>query len=141
PFEKDPRWDNHGIPEDMRRDLNKVAKEAGLLAINSPEEFGGKGFSHFEQAVIFEAAGYSILGPIALHFHAPDEGNIHMLINTPLGGQAHDDGALIRGTAALLGIPLVTTLSAAMASVQGIRALRDKPLKVRSLQKHHEVKG
>ena len=85
PFEKDPRWGHHGIPEDLRRDLNAAAKEAGLLAINSPEEFGGKGFSHFEQAVVFEAAGYSILGPIALHFHAPDEGNIHMLdvIATP----------------------------------------------------------
>ena len=85
PFEKDPRWGHHGIPEDLRRDLNATAKEAGLLGINSPEEFGGKGFSHFEQAVVFEAAGYSILGPIALHFHAPDEGNIHMLdvIATP----------------------------------------------------------
>ncbi len=79
PFEQDPRWDHHGIPEDMRRDLNAAAKEAGLLGINSPEDFGGKGFSHFEQAVVFEAAGYSILGPIALHFQAPDEGNIHLL--------------------------------------------------------------
>jgi alkylation response protein AidB-like acyl-CoA dehydrogenase len=85
PFEKDPRWGHHGIPEDLRRDLNAAAKAAGLLGINSPEEFGGQGFSHFEQAVVFEAAGYSILGPIALHFHAPDEGNIHMLdvIATP----------------------------------------------------------
>ncbi|MBS0242507.1 MAG: acyl-CoA dehydrogenase family protein [Proteobacteria bacterium] len=79
PFEKDPRWGHHGIPEDMRHDLCAAAKAEGLLGINSPEEFGGKGFSHFEQAVIFEAAGYSILGPIALHFHAPDEGNIHLL--------------------------------------------------------------
>ena len=70
PFEKDPRWEHHGIPEDMRRDLNETARKAGLLAINSPKEFGGQGFSHFEQAVVFEAAGYSILGPIALHFHA-----------------------------------------------------------------------
>ncbi len=79
PFEKDPRWSHHGIPEDMRQDLNAVAKEAGLLGINSPKEYGGQGFSHFEQAVVFEAAGYSILGPIALHFHAPDEGNINLL--------------------------------------------------------------
>ena len=79
PFEKDPRWAHHGIPEDMRRDLNKAAKKAGLLGINSPREYGGQGFSHFEQAVVFEAAGYSILGPIALHFHAPDEGNINLL--------------------------------------------------------------
>lgn len=79
PYETDARWSDHGIPEDMRRDLNEEARKAGLLGINSPEEFGGKGFSHFEQAVVFEAAGYSILGPIALHFHAPDEGNIHLL--------------------------------------------------------------
>jgi alkylation response protein AidB-like acyl-CoA dehydrogenase len=50
-----------------------------LLGINSPKEYGGQGFSHIEQAIVFEAAGYSILGPIAMHFHAPDEGNIHML--------------------------------------------------------------
>ena len=79
PFEKDKRWDNHGIPEDMRRDLNTAAEKAGLLGINSPKEYGGQGFSHVEQAVVFEAAGYSILGPIALHFHAPDEGNINLL--------------------------------------------------------------
>jgi acyl-CoA dehydrogenase len=91
PFEKDPRWAHHGIPEDMRHDLNKAAKEAGLLGVNSPEEFGGKGFSHFEQAVVFEAAGYSILGPIALHFHAPDEGNIHLLdvVATPAQRQKY----------------------------------------------------
>ncbi len=79
PFEKDPRWGHHGIPEDLRRDLNKAAEKAGLLGINSPKEYGGQGFSHIEQAVVFEAAGYSILGPIALHFHAPDEGNINLL--------------------------------------------------------------
>ncbi len=79
PYEKDPRWSDHGISEDLRRELNAKAKAAGLLAINSPKEYGGMGFSHFEQAVIFEAAGYSILGPIALHFHAPDEGNINLL--------------------------------------------------------------
>ncbi len=66
---------------------------------------------------------------------------IDLIINTPLGGQAHDDGGLIRGTAHVLGIPIVTTMSAAMATVQGIRALREKPLKVRSLQAHHHTKS
>ena len=32
---------------------------------------------------------------------------------------------------------VTTTLSAAAATVQGIKALRQKPFKVRSLQKHH----
>ncbi|MDX2160775.1 MAG: carbamoyl-phosphate synthase large subunit [bacterium] len=64
-------------------------------------------------------------------------GDIHLIINTPRGGQAHYDGALIRGTAHLYGVPIITTMSAASAAVQGIRALRQKPLKVRSLQVHH----
>jgi carbamoyl-phosphate synthase large subunit len=66
-------------------------------------------------------------------------GDIHLIINTPRGGQAHYDGALIRGTAHLYGVPIVTTMSAAMATVQGIKALRQKPLKVRSLQVHHQL--
>ncbi|PJF23233.1 MAG: carbamoyl phosphate synthase large subunit [Phototrophicales bacterium] len=66
-------------------------------------------------------------------------GDIDLVINTPLGGQAHEAGALIRGTAHLLGIPIITTMSAAAASVQGIKALKGKPLKVRSLQAHHKM--
>ena len=57
PFEKDPRWGHHGIPEDLRRDLNNAAKEAGLLGINSPEEFGGKGFSQLANCKVMEIIG------------------------------------------------------------------------------------
>jgi carbamoyl-phosphate synthase large subunit len=64
-------------------------------------------------------------------------GQIDLIINTPRGGQAHEDGRLIRGMAHVYGVPIVTTLSAAMATVQGIQALQRKPLKVRSLQVHH----
>ncbi len=66
-------------------------------------------------------------------------GQIDLIINTPRGGQAHYDGALIRGTAHLYGVPIVTTMSAATAIVQGIKALRQKPLRVRSLQVHHHT--
>jgi carbamoyl-phosphate synthase large subunit len=65
-------------------------------------------------------------------------GGIDLIINTPRGGRAHDDGTLIRGTAQIYGVPIMTTLSAAMASVQAIRSVRKKPLSVRSLQTHHE---
>jgi carbamoyl-phosphate synthase large subunit len=64
-------------------------------------------------------------------------GEIDLIINTPRGAQAHYDGGLIRGTAYLYGVPIVTTLSAAAATVQGIKALKQKPLRVRSLQAHH----
>jgi carbamoyl-phosphate synthase large subunit len=65
-------------------------------------------------------------------------GEIDLIINTPRGGQAHYDGGLIRGMAHLYGVPIITTMSAATAAVQGIKALRQKPLKVRSLQTHHK---
>ena len=64
-------------------------------------------------------------------------GEIDLIINTPLGGRAHEDGATIRSQAYALGIPIVTTMSAAAATVQGIKQLRDKPLSVRSLQAHY----
>jgi carbamoyl-phosphate synthase large subunit len=66
-------------------------------------------------------------------------GQIDLVITTPRGGQAHVDGEVLRGTAALYGVPMFTTLSAAAAAVQAIKALRKKPLKVRSLQVHHEM--
>ncbi|MBE2269762.1 MAG: carbamoyl-phosphate synthase large subunit, partial [Anaerolinea sp.] len=66
-------------------------------------------------------------------------GKIDLIINTPRGGQAHYDGGLIRGTGHLYNVPIITTMSAAQAVVQAIRALRKKPLKVRSLQVHHRV--
>jgi carbamoyl-phosphate synthase large subunit len=66
-------------------------------------------------------------------------GEIDLVINTPRGEEAHTDGAILRAAAVAAGVPIITTLSAAMASVQGMKAVKDKPLRVRSLQTHHEV--
>ncbi len=65
------------------------------------------------------------------------EGAIQLIITTPLGGKAHGDGRAIRSAAHVYRVPIATTLSAAQATVQGIRALKQKPLRVRSLQAHH----
>lgn len=65
-------------------------------------------------------------------------GEIALMINTPLGPIAHVDGAQIRAVAIRYGVPLLTTLSAAQAAVNGIRALREKALKVKSLQEHYQ---
>lgn len=64
-------------------------------------------------------------------------GDISLIINTPLGPSAHSDGKAIRVAATWMGIPLLTTLSAAAAAVNGIKALSQKSLTVRSLQEHH----
>ncbi len=66
-------------------------------------------------------------------------GQVGLIINTPLGSQAHADGVAIRSQAYALGIPIITTMSAAAAAVQGIKRMREKPLSVRSLQSHYEA--
>ncbi|MBO9309603.1 MAG: carbamoyl-phosphate synthase large subunit [Chloroflexi bacterium] len=67
------------------------------------------------------------------------DGAIQLVINTSLGSQSHDDGRFIRNAAAKYRVPIVTTLSAAQAAVQGIQALRKEPLRVRSLQEHYRL--
>lgn len=42
-------------------------------------ELGGLGLDTRGMAVVFEEAGYSVLGPQALNCAAPDEGNMHLL--------------------------------------------------------------
>jgi alkylation response protein AidB-like acyl-CoA dehydrogenase len=79
PFEKDERWGHHGPTDELRIELNVLAAKEGLLCLHGPQEYGGLGLDHIGKAVAFEAAGYSMLGPIAVHIAAPDEGNIHML--------------------------------------------------------------
>ena len=79
PFERDPRRTDHGPTDAMRRQLNGLAAEHGLLAPHVEEKWGGLGLGYFGRAIVFEEAGYSMLGPIALHCAAPDEGNMHLM--------------------------------------------------------------
>jgi alkylation response protein AidB-like acyl-CoA dehydrogenase len=55
------------------------ARSAGLLSAHVSREFGGLGLDHRGKAIVFEEAGYSPLGPVALNIMAPDEGNMHLL--------------------------------------------------------------
>lgn len=79
PYEDDPRQTPHGPTDALRDDLVAHARKAGLLTPHGPTAYGGQALSHRAKAVVFEEAGYSPLGPIALNIHAPDEGNIHLL--------------------------------------------------------------
>ena len=79
PFEADPRQLRHGPTDDLRRELNSLARSAGLLSPHVAPEYGGLGLTHIGRAIVFEEAGYSLLGPLALNISAPDEGNMHLL--------------------------------------------------------------
>jgi len=79
PMERDSRQTSHGPTNALRDELIAKARAAGLLTPHASKELGGLGLSHVAKAVVFEEAGYSPLGPVALNIHAPDEGNIHLL--------------------------------------------------------------
>ncbi len=79
PREADPRLTAHGPDEEFRRELVALARRAGLLSPHVGREWGGLGLDHRGKAVVFEAAGYSPLAPIAMNCFAPDEANMHLL--------------------------------------------------------------
>jgi acyl-CoA dehydrogenase len=79
PYEQDPRWTAHGPTEELRLELVALARDAGLLSPHVQADYGGLDLSHIGRAAVFEAAGYSTLGPVALNFAAPDEGNMHLM--------------------------------------------------------------
>ena len=79
PFERDPRLTRHGPNEELRTEMVELARDAGLLTFQAQRRFGGWEPSHRDQAVLFEAAGWSTLGPVALNCAAPDEGNMYIL--------------------------------------------------------------
>ncbi len=61
-------------------------------------------------------------------------GRIQLIVNTPWGTRSQEHGAQIRGLATLLGIPLLTTMPAAAAALNGIQDLRAGQTEIRSLQ-------
>jgi acyl-CoA dehydrogenase len=79
------------VDEKLRADLQARAREQGLLAPHVATRWGGLGLGHTDRAPVFAAAGYSLLGPLALNIAAPDEGNMHLLeqVATPEQQEAY----------------------------------------------------
>jgi len=73
--------------------------------------------------------------------HALDliaNGEIDLIIATPLGKVSRVDESKIRRAAIRRHLPVLSTLSAAAAAVHAVRALSDRGLEVRSLQEYHD---
>lgn len=79
PFEAEVDEHEDGIAPEALAGLRAKAKAGGLFAPQLPIELGGLGLTLEEIVPIFEAAGRSTLGPLALNCSAPDEGNMHLL--------------------------------------------------------------
>jgi acyl-CoA dehydrogenase len=77
---------NDVIPAETRElngkliaELREKARHAGIYGPQLPKEYGGMGLGTIAMCILFEQAGRSLLGPLALHCSAPDEGNMHLL--------------------------------------------------------------
>jgi len=62
------------------------------------------------------------------------DGRVQLLVNTPSGKRPHQDEVCIRTTALARGIPLVTTVRAALALAKGITSLKARAMEVHALQ-------
>jgi len=64
---------------------------------------------------------------------------VDLIINTPAGKATKEDESKIRSHAILYSVPLITTISGAQASVNGIENLIKRPkMSVKSLQEYHK---
>jgi carbamoyl-phosphate synthase large subunit len=65
---------------------------------------------------------------------------VSLVINTPSGKMSRADGYHIRRNAVIYNVPIVTTLAAARATVEGIKARKNKDWSVQSLQEYYRNK-
>lgn len=64
---------------------------------------------------------------------------VQLIINTVVGSVSEFDTKAIRSNAVARGVPLITTIAAARAAVEGIEAARTQRFEVGALQDHHRL--
>jgi carbamoyl-phosphate synthase large subunit len=95
-------------------------------------------------ATALRAAGVKVERVFKIHEARPNiidrikSAEIDLIINTPLGRKSRHDDKAIRRAAVQHAVTCITTLSAADAAIQGIRALQQGETHVASLQKLHQ---
>jgi len=65
-------------------------------------------------------------------------GDIHLIINTPIGRSSKYDDSYIRLMAIQQKIPYITSMAAAIASVEGIENAQTEKISVKSIQNYHK---
>jgi carbamoyl-phosphate synthase large subunit len=95
-------------------------------------------------AAVLEKAGVPVKKLFKLAEGRPNaldmlkNGELALVINTPSGKTAREDEVKIRSTASSNRVPVMTTLRAARASLEGIRALTAGGYTVKPLQEWHK---
>jgi carbamoyl-phosphate synthase large subunit len=64
--------------------------------------------------------------------------DIHLIINTPAGRSSKYDDSYIRMMAIQYKVPYITSMAAAEASIEGIKAVKKEKILPKSLQEYHK---
>jgi len=122
-------------------------KRAVVLIAKRLEELGFGLIATHGTAKVLQRYGVHATPVNKIHEGRPNildrikNGEVHLIINTPSGRLPRADEIQIRSAATLLGVPCVTTMSGAQASITALEALQKQPLHVKPIQAyHHEVK-
>ncbi len=126
--------------------LITVASSDRQRALPVAKELEGIGFKILSTegtAVFFKENGVECEAIKKLHEGRPNivdamhNGEIHLVLNTPIGKEGAYDDSYIRKSAIKYNIPYHTTTAAALAAAKGIRAASEKRIGVRSVQSYH----
>ncbi|MFT7585959.1 MAG: carbamoyl-phosphate synthase large subunit [Cellvibrionaceae bacterium] len=123
--------------------VNDFDKSAAIRMARTLKNFGFTIYATRGTAAAMEKAGVSVLVAPKAGEHEINavtmiaNGTVGMVINTPLGQGTYEDQDAMRSAAIRHNVPLLSTLSAASAAINGIKMLRSHELRVRSLQEHH----
>jgi carbamoyl-phosphate synthase large subunit len=108
----------------------------GIIATKGTADYLA-GFGEPVDAVVAKVSEVAAGGDDTTAVDLIASGTVTMVVNTPQGSGGRSDGEEIRKAAVLHGVACVTTISAALAAVQGLLEQRGRPLSVRSLQELH----
>jgi acyl-CoA dehydrogenase len=81
PAEKTFFESGEALPNGLLAELREEAKRRELYLPHMPKEYGGQDIGFLGMCAVFEEAGRSPIGPLALNCSAPDEGNMHLLLH------------------------------------------------------------
>jgi carbamoyl-phosphate synthase large subunit len=126
--------------------LFSIAGQDKSEAVAVAKEFSELGFRIIATEGTFRALsddGIPSLQVLKIHEGRPNivdkiiDGEIQLVINTPIGKKSQTDDSYIRKNAIKYKIPYITTLAAAKASAKGIAARKKGEADVKSVQAYH----
>jgi carbamoyl-phosphate synthase large subunit len=115
-----------------------LARQLVQLGFTLAATVGTAGFLRANDVPVATLVGK--VGPADLGVDAVSmiaSGAVHLVVNTPSGGVARADGALIRTACIVNAVPCLTTLNAGLAAAKGIGDTRDRGWRIHSLQEMH----